>query len=197
VVSARRSVGNLARHRPGRSRRKSTRDHWGISCGSASATRFPIVPGCRGRTAVCRWKCRRKVLAVALKLVSEQELVKGERIGVGGSTMKANAALRTIVRRDNGETYCDLRAFDFAIATDRSSLNFLVSSPRRDDRCGLRSIHLASPRNRHHGLAHRDPRKHRLERHARAPTRLHRLLPGPQKDENCRSNITRTLSYRL
>jgi transposase len=40
-----------------------------------------------------------------LKLVAERGLVKGERIGVDGSTMEANAALRTIVRRDNGETY--------------------------------------------------------------------------------------------
>jgi transposase len=40
-----------------------------------------------------------------LKLAAERGLVKGERIGVDGSTMEANAALRTIVRRDNGETY--------------------------------------------------------------------------------------------
>ena len=40
-----------------------------------------------------------------LKLVAERGLLKGERIGVDGSTMEANAALRTIVRRDNGESY--------------------------------------------------------------------------------------------
>ena len=40
-----------------------------------------------------------------LKLVAERGLVKGERIGVDGSTMEANAALRTIVRRDSGESY--------------------------------------------------------------------------------------------
>jgi hypothetical protein len=40
-----------------------------------------------------------------LKLSAERGLVKGERIGVDGSTMEANAALRTILRRDNGETY--------------------------------------------------------------------------------------------
>ena len=40
-----------------------------------------------------------------LALVAERGLVKGERIGVDGSTMEANAALRTIVRRENGETY--------------------------------------------------------------------------------------------
>ena len=40
-----------------------------------------------------------------LNLATERGLVKGERIGVDGSTMEANAALRTIVRRDSGETY--------------------------------------------------------------------------------------------
>jgi transposase len=46
-----------------------------------------------------------KVFGFVLKLVAEHGLLKGERIGVDGSTMEANAALRTIVRRDNGETY--------------------------------------------------------------------------------------------
>jgi transposase len=45
------------------------------------------------------------VFGWVLKLVAERGLVKGERIGVDGSTMEANAALRTIVRRDNGENY--------------------------------------------------------------------------------------------
>ena len=40
-----------------------------------------------------------------LKLVAERGLLKGERLGVDGSTMEANAALRTIVRRDSGENY--------------------------------------------------------------------------------------------
>jgi transposase len=46
-----------------------------------------------------------KAFGFVLKLVAEHGLLKGERIGVDGSTMEANAALRTIVRRDNGETY--------------------------------------------------------------------------------------------
>ncbi len=46
-----------------------------------------------------------KVFGWVLKLVAERGLVKGERIGVDGSTMEANAALRTIVRRDTGESY--------------------------------------------------------------------------------------------
>ncbi len=46
-----------------------------------------------------------QVFGCVLKLVAERGLVRGERLGVDGSTMEANAALRTIVRRDNGESY--------------------------------------------------------------------------------------------
>src|SRR5271166_7007082 len=49
-----------------------------------------------------------KVFAFVLKLVGEHGLVKGERIGVDASTMEANAALRAIVRRDNGESYREM-----------------------------------------------------------------------------------------
>ena len=50
-----------------------------------------------------------KAFGFVLKLVAEHGLVKGERIGVDGSTMEANAALRTIVRRDSGESYRAMR----------------------------------------------------------------------------------------
>ena len=49
-----------------------------------------------------------KVFVWILNLVAERGLVKGERIGVDGSTMEANAALRTIVRRDSGKTYREM-----------------------------------------------------------------------------------------
>ena len=49
-----------------------------------------------------------QVFGWVLALVAERGLVKGERIGVDGSTMEANAALRTIVRRDSGETYREM-----------------------------------------------------------------------------------------
>jgi hypothetical protein len=35
-------------------------------------------------------------------------LIKGERIGVGASTMEASAALRTLVRRDSGKGYREM-----------------------------------------------------------------------------------------
>jgi Transposase and inactivated derivatives len=48
------------------------------------------------------------VFGWVLKLVAERGLVKGKRIGVDASTMEANAALRTIVRREDGRTYREM-----------------------------------------------------------------------------------------
>ena len=45
------------------------------------------------------------IFAWVLERLAEHGLVKGERIGVDASTMEANAALRAIVRRADGETY--------------------------------------------------------------------------------------------
>lgn len=49
-----------------------------------------------------------QVFGWILNIVAVHGLIKGERIGVDGSTMEANAALRTIVRRDSGETYREM-----------------------------------------------------------------------------------------
>src|ERR1700728_3672893 len=49
-----------------------------------------------------------KVFTWVLKRLNERGLIKGERIGVDASTMEANAALRTIVRRDSGEGYREM-----------------------------------------------------------------------------------------
>src|SRR5512143_1251754 len=49
-----------------------------------------------------------KVFGWVLALIAEHGLVKGERIGVDASTLEANAALRTIVRRDSGATYREM-----------------------------------------------------------------------------------------
>jgi transposase len=42
---------------------------------------------------------------LVLARLAEYGLIRGERIGVDASTMEVNAAWRTIVRRDSGETY--------------------------------------------------------------------------------------------
>jgi transposase len=46
--------------------------------------------------AVFRW---------VLELLAEKDLLKGKSIGIDGTTLEANAALRSIVRRDTGEGY--------------------------------------------------------------------------------------------
>jgi transposase len=46
-----------------------------------------------------------QVFTWVLQRLAEHGLLKGERIGLDASTMEANAALRTIVRRDSGESY--------------------------------------------------------------------------------------------
>ena len=47
----------------------------------------------------------RQVFGWVLGLLADAGLVKGQRIGIDGTTLEANAALRSIVRRDNGESY--------------------------------------------------------------------------------------------
>jgi hypothetical protein len=44
------------------------------------------------------------VFAFALKVLIERGLVRGQMIGVDASTLEANAAMRTIVRREDGAT---------------------------------------------------------------------------------------------
>ena len=43
-----------------------------------------------------------------LQRLAEHGLIQGDRIGVDASTMEANAALRSIVRRDSGEGYREM-----------------------------------------------------------------------------------------
>ena len=45
------------------------------------------------------------VFAWVLQRVAECGLLRGKSIGVDGTTLEANAAMRTIVRRDSGESY--------------------------------------------------------------------------------------------
>ena len=48
------------------------------------------------------------VLDWVLARIAEAGLIKGERIGVDASTMEANAALKSIMRRDSGEGYREM-----------------------------------------------------------------------------------------
>jgi transposase len=40
-------------------------------------------------------------------MLAEEGLLKGDTIAIDGTTLEANAALRSIVRRDTGEGYDD------------------------------------------------------------------------------------------
>src|SRR6202162_1788065 len=47
----------------------------------------------------------REVFGRVLGLLADRGLIKGKRIGIDATTLEANAALRSIVRRDTGESY--------------------------------------------------------------------------------------------
>ena len=46
-----------------------------------------------------------EIFAFVLQLLAQKGLLKGKKLGIDASTMEANAALKTIVRRDTGEGY--------------------------------------------------------------------------------------------
>jgi len=46
-----------------------------------------------------------KVFFWVLGLLADRELIKGKTVGIDGTTLEANAAMRSIVRRDNGASY--------------------------------------------------------------------------------------------
>jgi transposase len=49
----------------------------------------------------------RTVFGWVLKVLAEEGLLKGNTVAIDGTTLEANAALRSIVRRDTGEAYDD------------------------------------------------------------------------------------------
>jgi transposase len=65
------------------------------------------------------------VFTWVLQRLAEHGLVKGDRIGVDASTIEANAALRTIVRRDSGESYRTM--------LERLAAGSGVATPTADD----------------------------------------------------------------
>src|ERR1019366_4216958 len=60
-----------------------------------------------------------------LKILANHDLIEGKTIGVDSTTLEANAALRSIVRRDNGQAYQD-----FLIDLARQSG---IETPTRED----------------------------------------------------------------
>lgn len=72
---------------------------------------IPLNEGAPDHTTISRTRrlidleTHRHVFAWVLELLADAGLVKGKRIGIDATTLEANAALRSIVRRDNGESY--------------------------------------------------------------------------------------------
>src|SRR5215218_3168166 len=65
------------------------------------------------------------VFAWVLQRLAEHGLIKGDRIGVDASTMEANAALRSIVRRETGEGYREM--------LKRLAVESGIATPTADD----------------------------------------------------------------
>ncbi len=66
-----------------------------------------------------------QVFQWVLKVVASEGLLQGTTVGVDGSTLEANAALRSIVRRDTGETYQEFLR--------RLALESGIETPTRED----------------------------------------------------------------
>src|SRR6266852_4765721 len=71
----------------------------------------------------------RKVFFWILELLRDQGVVKGKTMGIDATTLEANAAMRSIVRRDNGESYED---FLKGLAKQSG-----IATPTREDRARL------------------------------------------------------------
>jgi len=72
---------------------------------------IPLDEGAPDHTTISRTRrlidveTHRDVFGWVLGLLADAGLVKGKRIGIDATTLEANAALRSIVRRDNGQSY--------------------------------------------------------------------------------------------
>jgi transposase len=72
---------------------------------------IPLNEGAPDHTTISRTRrlidveTHRQVFGWVLELLAAGGLVKGKRIGIDATTLEANAALRSIVRRDNGDSY--------------------------------------------------------------------------------------------
>ena len=63
-----------------------------------------------------------------LQVLAEKKLLKGTTIGVDATTLEANAALRSIVRRDTGERYNLLKYLPLLRENSPFHLALLASS---------------------------------------------------------------------
>ena len=72
---------------------------------------YPLTKSTPDHSTLCTIRQRidldthRDVFAWVLSLVAEEGLLKGKTLGIDATTLEANAAMRSIVRRDTGESY--------------------------------------------------------------------------------------------
>ncbi len=87
----------------------------------------------------------RRVFFWALGLLADRELVKGKTVAIDATTLEANAAMRSIMRRDNGASYEEFLkglAKESGIQTPHTARN------RRGDRINRETPPRASTRRR-------------------------------------------------
>src|ERR1700676_502137 len=74
----------------------------------------------------------REVFAWVLGLLAERGLLKGKRMGIDATTLEANAAMRSIVRRDTGESYEEfLRGLAKASGIETPNREYLARLDRK------------------------------------------------------------------
>ena len=110
---------------------------------------FPVSrprPAPRSSTTTCTRTRRlidvethRAVFTWILQVLATAALIKGNTIGIDATTLEANAALRSIVRRDSGETY---QEFLTRLAQASS-----IETPTRADLARLDRTHPKKGRN--------------------------------------------------
>jgi hypothetical protein len=66
---------------------------------------LPFSPHRRRRDSQVHVVSHREVFGWVLGVLADRGLVKGKRIAIDATTLEANAAMRSIVRRDTGESY--------------------------------------------------------------------------------------------
>jgi transposase len=70
--------------------------------------------------------CHSEVFGWALALLAEKDLVKGQCVGIDSSTLEANAAMRSLVHRETGQSY--------AAFLDDLAKSSGIAKPTREDR---------------------------------------------------------------
>ena len=87
-----------------------------------------------------------QVFTWVLERLAEHGLIRGKRIGVDASTMEANAALRTIVRREDGESYREmLERLAVASGIETPTAEDLARLDRRRKGKALSNVEWESP----------------------------------------------------